>query len=80
MEQNVTEAFKKMHRQQRMNVLKSFGFETDRIQKGSNSREFTEEQKDIIKGLSSDNPFEKVAAQEMLEKSEMSDIEKSDIF
>ena len=80
MEQNVTEAFKKMHRQQRMNVLKSFGFETDRIQKGSNSREFTEEQKDIIKGLSSDNPFEKAAAQEMLEKSEMSDIEKSDIF
>ena len=29
MEQNVTEAFKKMHRQQRMNVLKSFGFETE---------------------------------------------------
>lgn len=80
MEQNVTEVFKKMHRQHRMNVLKSFGFETDRIQKGSNSREFTEEQKDIIKGLSSDNPFEKAVAQEMLEKSEMSDIEKSDIF
>ena len=77
---NVTEAFQKMHEQQKMNIAKSFGvmFENDEIVKGDT--EFTPEKQEIIKALSSDNPFEVEYGRELLEKSDMTEIEKSDIM
>lgn len=76
---NVTAAFQQMHNQRRINIAKSFGVEpAAEIQKGDT--EFSPEQKEIIKALSSDNPFEQEHRRNLLEKSEMSDVEKSDIM
>ena len=72
---NVTETFRKMNAQRQINILKSFGVDFEKAQETS-QREFSEEQQRIIKGLSSENPFERAAAEEELNKSEMSDIEK----
>ena len=76
---NVTETFRKMNAQRQINILKSFGVDFEKAQETS-QKEFSEEQQRIIKGLSSENPFERAAAEEELNKSEMSDIEKSDIM
>lgn len=73
---NVTEMFQHHHNVVRENLAKAFGND---FSKGENPS-YTEEQMDIIKGLSSDNPFERAAAQDALEKSDMTDIEKSDIM
>ena len=76
---NVTETFRKMNAQRQINILKSFGVDFEKAQETS-QKEFSEEQQRIIKGLSSENPFERAAAEEEFNKSEMSDIEKSDIM
>lgn len=76
---NVTTVFQQIRNQQRINIVKSFGVSaSDEIQKGDT--EFSPEQKKIIKALSSDNPFEQEYGRSLLEKSEMSEIEKSDIM
>lgn len=76
---NVTKAFQEHHRQVRLNLAKAFGYSEDNLEK-SHEPTYTEEQLDIIKGLQSENPFERQAAQDALEKSEMNEIEKSDIM
>lgn len=76
---DVTLAFQRMRDQQRINIAKSFGVSVgDDIQKGDT--EFSPEQQKIIKALSSNNPFEQEYGKSLLEKSDMSDIEKSDIM
>lgn len=79
--ENVTDAFKRMRDQQRINIARSFGVQTDdvAITKGDmEGKEFTDEQMDIIKGFQSSNPFEVEEAKQAME--ELSEIEKSDIM
>lgn len=76
---DVTKAFQEHHRQVRLNLAKAFSYSDDNLEKSQEST-YTEEQLYIIKGLKSENPFERAAAQDALEKSDMSDIEKSDIM
>lgn len=76
---NVSVAFQQIQNQQRINIAKSFGVSMDEIQKGDNT-ELSSEQQEIVKALSSDNPFEVEYGRGLLEKSEMTDIEKSDIM
>lgn len=73
---DVAAMFQKHHNVVRENLAKVFGSD---LSKGEEPT-YTEEQLNIIKGLSSDNPFERAAAQDALEKSDMTDIEKSDIM
>ena len=70
-ENNVTKAFQRMREQQRMNIAKSFGCEDDTL---------GELKEEIIKGLQSENPFEREFAEQRLDKAGFSDIEKSDIM
>lgn len=78
---NVTTAFQRMHNQRRINIAKSFGVSiSDDIQKGEDTIELSSKKQEIIKSLSSDNPFEVEYGKELLEKSDLSDIEKSDIM
>jgi hypothetical protein len=80
MDNDVTAAFNKMHRQQQANIARSFGvFQEENISK-SKFDEFTDEQKEIVKAAISDNPFEREWAKNELEKAEFTDIEKSDIM
>lgn len=69
--EDVTRAFQRMREQQRMNIAKSFGYEDDTLGKVK---------EEIIKGLQSENPFERELAEQRLEKAGFSDIEKSDIM
>lgn len=77
---NVTKVFQNMHEQQKINIIKSFGVmsENNEIIKGDT--ESTPEKKEIIKLLSSDNPFDVECGKELIKKSDMTDIEKSDIM
>ena len=75
---DVTLAFQQMQNQQKANIFKSFVVSEDEIKKGDT--EFSPEKQEIVKALSSDNPFEQEYGRELLEKSDMSDIEKSDIM
>lgn len=78
---DVTQTFKNMRDQQRINIAKSFGYSVesnDNIQKGDT--ELTPEKEEIIKALSSDNPFDVAYGKSLLEKSDMTEIEKSDIM
>lgn len=77
---NITSAFQRIQNQRRINIAKSFGFSADDIQKGKEEAELSPKQQEIIKSLSSDNPFEVEYGKELLEKSDLSDIEKSDIM
>lgn len=79
MSTDVTSAFKNAQEQRRLNLLKSFGYQDTEISK-SQENGFSAEQNEIMKGLMSENPFERELAQNQLEKSNMSDIEKSDIM
>lgn len=73
METNVTEVFFQMREKQKANLLKAFGAEP--------MKKESSEQPDIIKALQSDNPFDRIVAQEELKKSnEYTEIEKSDIL
>lgn len=77
--ENVTATFQKMRTQQRINIVKSFGYsEQDIMQKGGTGHPLNEHQEEIIKGLQSDNPFEVQAASQEL--NELSEIQKSDIM
>ena len=70
--EDVTRAFQRMREQQRMNIAKSFGcYEDDTLGKVK---------EEIIKGLQSENPFERELAEQRLDKAGFSDIEKSDIM
>lgn len=73
---DVAAMFSKHHDLVRENLAKAFGSDLNKSEEPA----YTEEQLNIIKGLSSDNPFERIAAQDALEKSDMTDIEKSDIM
>lgn len=75
---DVTLAFQRMQNQKKINILKSFGAFEDEIKKGDT--ELSPEKQEIIKALSSDNPFEQEYGRDLLEKSDMSEIEKSDIM
>lgn len=75
---DVTQAFQSMREQQRINIAKSFGISADVIQKGDT--ELSPEQEEIVKALSSDNPFEREYGRTLLEKADLNDIEKSDIM
>lgn len=72
---NVTDVFSKIHEQQRLNIARSFGM----IEKAKDVDE-NPQREEIIKALSSDNPFERMHGESLLEKSDLSDIEKSDIM
>ena len=69
--EDVTKAFQRMREQQRMNIAKSFGYEGDTLGKVK---------EEIIKGLQSENPFEREIAEQELNKAGLSDVEKSDIM
>ena len=53
--EDVTRAFQRMREQQRMNIAKSFGYEDDTLGKVK---------EEIIKGLQSENPFERELAEQ----------------
>ena len=77
--ENVTAAFQQMRNQQRINIMKSFGYsEEDAVQKGEENHPLNEYQEEIAKGLQSDNPFEVEEASQKY--NELSVIQKSDIM
>lgn len=78
--EDVTRAFQQMQNQRRINIARSFGQSMAEIEKSVHAENLSEEKKEILKGLQSDNPFERYEAEQDLQKSDMSDIEKSDIL
>lgn len=71
--EDVTRAFQAMREQQKLNIAKAFGYSEEvAVESGIKAK--------IIKGLQSENPFERELAEQELNKAGLSDIEKSDIM
>jgi hypothetical protein len=84
MENDVTRAFHEMHRKQRANLAKSFGYDfEDSVEKSKQADKLSNlssEQREIVKALASDNPFDREYGEQLLQKADLSEIEKSDIM